>query len=93
MIVKFELNSHECEADVRSVGTPDECTDWNAPDETYEIRWIQDSGASQRDLDNAAIAAFLESTRESEAAEQACPFWEMSPSERASLRAKGNEEP
>jgi hypothetical protein len=64
MIVKFELNGRECEADVRAVGTPDECTDWGAPDVTYEIKWIQDSGAPQRDLDNAAIYAYLEANPE-----------------------------
>ena len=66
MNVKFELNGHECEADVRSVGTPDECPDWRAPDESYEIRWIRDSGAPQRDLDNAAVEAYLEAQRHGE---------------------------
>jgi hypothetical protein len=83
MIVKFELNGHECEADVRAVGTPDECSKIGAPDEAYEIRWIQDSGAPQRDLDNAAVSAFLEEVALAERAERVCPFWEMSPSERA----------
>jgi hypothetical protein len=59
MIVKFTLNGHDCEADVRAIGTPDECP-YPRADVTYEIRWTQDSGAPQRDLDNAAVQAYLD---------------------------------
>jgi hypothetical protein len=61
VIVRFDVRGRECVADVCCVGTSDECTDWNAPDERYEIDWIQDTGSGdQLELDNAAVAAFLE---------------------------------
>jgi hypothetical protein len=66
MIVKFELNGHECEADVTSHGTHDECNVAGTPDVTYKIKWIQDCGASQRDLDNAAVLAYLEANTDEE---------------------------
>jgi hypothetical protein len=63
MIVKFMWGDEECAAEVTSRGTPDECSTVGAPDETFSIRWIADCGAELRDLENAAVEAYLEQSR------------------------------
>ncbi|MES2889784.1 MAG: hypothetical protein V4739_17460 [Pseudomonadota bacterium] len=62
--------------------------DWADP---YQVT-LREASLRLR-AEEVAELARIERLAQAEAAERACPFWEMSPSERASLRVKGNEEP
>lgn len=63
MIVTYTCRCGEqCSADVKEVGFADEDPRSAHADSGFDIRWLADCGQDQREMDNEAVAAFLEAS-------------------------------